>query len=315
MLNFGQAVQTLSRLNRKRPDKQCTYILDFQNSIEDIQTAFKPFYEVTAVEAISDPNQIYDLETRLYKFGYLNKEEIERFAQTYFKRPLDNTDRPQLEGLVRQAVIRFEADDDEGRQEEFRQLLRSFNRFYAFIAQIYPLEDTDLEKLACYGDWLSRLLPNREIPPEIEITDEMLDLQAFRVDKKEERNGSLSSGDTLELPAISEFGAKPYSEDEKKELSEIVREFNNRHGTDFSEKDMLRFEQVNREIMDDNLINMLRNNPPDVVYSAFAEAFLRGAIQMFQRDNEMQNIILTDKYAQNKATQHFFNRALREVRT
>ncbi|MCY4218065.1 MAG: DEAD/DEAH box helicase family protein, partial [Gammaproteobacteria bacterium] len=77
-----QAVQTLSRLNRKRPDKQCTYILDFQNSIEDIQTAFKPFYEVTAVEAISDPNQIYDLETRLYKFGYLNKEEIERFAQT-----------------------------------------------------------------------------------------------------------------------------------------------------------------------------------------------------------------------------------------
>ncbi|MCY4312092.1 MAG: DEAD/DEAH box helicase family protein [Gammaproteobacteria bacterium] len=310
-----QAVQTLSRLNRKRTDKNCTYILDFENSIEDIQTAFKPFYEVTAVEAMSDPNQIYDLERRLFKFGYLDNEEIERFAQTYFKGPLGTADRPRLEGLVRQAVVRFEADDDEGLQEEFRQLLRSFNRFYAFIAQVYSLEDTSLEKLACYGDWLSRLLPNREIPPEIEITDEMLDLQAFRVDKKEEGSGSLSPGDTLELPAISEFGATPYTEDEKKELSEIVKEFNNRHGTDFSEEDMLRFEQVNREIMDEKLSDMLRNNPPDVVYSAFADAFLRGVIQIFQRDRDMQNIILTDPEARDKATRHFFSRALRAVHT
>lgn len=308
-----QAVQTLSRLNRKRPDKDRTYILDFENSIEDIQTAFKPFYEVTAVEAMSDPNQVYDLERRLFKSGYLDKEGIERFAQTYFKKPLGTADRPHLEGLIRQAVVRFEADDDSGRQEEFRQLLRSFNRFYAFIAQVHPLEDTDLEKLACYGDWLSRLLPNREIPPEIEITDEMLDLQAFRVDSKEEGSGSLSPGDTLDLPAIREFGAKPYTEDEKKELSEIVKEFNERHGTDFTEEDMLRFEQVNRDIMDENLTDMLRNNTSDVVYKAFSEAFLRGAIQMFQRDREMQNVILTDPNALEKATRHFFNRALRTV--
>ncbi len=310
-----QAVQTLSRLNRKRPDKKRTYILDFQNSIEDIQTAFKPFYEVTAVEAMSDPNQIYDLERRLFKFGYLDKEEIEHFAQTYFKGPLDTADRPRLESLVRQAVTRFETDDDEGKQEEFRQLLRSFNRFYAFIAQVYPLEDTSLEKLACYGDWLSRLLPNREIPPEIEITDEMLDMQAFRVDKKDEGSGSLSPGDTQELPAIKEFGAKPYTDDEKKELSEIVKEFNNRHGTDFTEEDMLRFEKVNRNIMDENLIEMLRNNPPDVVYTAFSEAFLKGVIQMFQSDKNLQNIILTDSDAREKATRHFFNRALRVVNT
>ena len=42
-----QAVQTLSRLNRTRPGKEQTYILDFQNTIEDIQEAFRPFYEVT----------------------------------------------------------------------------------------------------------------------------------------------------------------------------------------------------------------------------------------------------------------------------
>lgn len=309
-----QAVQTLSRLNRTRAGKQRTYILDFQNLIEDIQEAFRPYFEATTVEAMSDPNQVYNLEGRLYSFGYLDKDEIERFAQTYFKGPLTGADRPRLEGLVRQAVARFEADDDEGRQEEFRQLLKSYNRFYAFIAQVIRLEDTGLEKLASYGGWLSRLLPNRDVPPEIEITEDMLRLQAFKVEQKEQDSASLSAGDTKALAAISDFGAKPYTEDEKKELSEIVRAFNDRHGTQFSEADMLRFEQVNREILNEDLAEMLRNNPPDVVYSAFAQAFFQGAIRMFQRDNEMRNIVLTDAKARELATRHFFNRALRESR-
>lgn len=309
-----QAVQTLSRLNRTRAGKQRTFILDFQNTIEDIQEAFRPYYEATTVEAMSDPNQVYKLEGRLYKFGYLDKDEIERFAQTYFKGPLTAADRPRLEGLVRQAVARFEADEDEGRQEEFRQLLKSYNRFYAFIAQVMRLEDTGLEKLASYGNWLTRLLPNREVPPEIEITEEMLRLQAFKVEQKQQYSASLSPGDTKPLAAISDFGAKPYTEDEKKELSEIVKAFNDRHGTQFSEADMLRFEQVNRDILDEDLSEMLRNNPPDVVYAAFRDAFFQGAIRMFQRDNEMRNIVLTDAEARDKATRYFFGRALREVR-
>ena len=146
------------------------------------------------------------------------------------------------------------------------------------------------------------------------ITEDMLRLQAFKVDQKEQGSASLSPGDTQALAAISEFGAKPYTDDEKKELSEIVQSFNDRHGTQFSESDMIRFEQVNRDILDDNLSEMLRNNPPDVVYSAFAQAFFQGAIRMFQRDNEMRNIVLSDPEARDKATRHFFNRALREAR-
>ncbi|SFO25837.1 type I restriction enzyme, R subunit [Roseovarius lutimaris] len=309
-----QAVQTLSRLNRTRAGKDRTFILDFQNTIEDIQTAFRPFYEATTVEAMSDPNQIYDLEGRLFKFGYLDKDEIERFAQTFFRGALSTADRPRLEGLVRQAVARFEADDDEGRQEEFRQLLKSFNRFYAFIAQVISLEDTSLEKLASYGGWLSRLLPNRELPPEIEITEEMIRLEAFKVDKKEQGNAALSPGDTQALAAISEFGAKPYTDDEKKELSEIIKSFNDRHGTQFTEAQMTRIEAVNPQIVDDDMQEMLRNNPPDVVRSAYDQAAFQGMIRMFQNDAEMRDIILTDPEIRNKVTSYLFGRALREAR-
>lgn len=228
--------------------------------------------------------------------------------------PLDGRDRARLEGLFREAVARFEADDEEDRQEEFRHLLKSYMRFYSFIAQVMKLEDTSLGKLYAYGAWPACLLPNREVPPEIEITDDMLRLQAFKVEHKEQGSASLSRGDRAALQAITEFGAKPYTEDEQKELSEIVKAFNERHGTNFSEEDMIRFEQVNREIMDDDLAEMLRINPPDVVYTAFAPAFFQGAIRMFQKDIEMRNIVLTDAEARDKAPRHFFNRALREAR-
>jgi type I restriction enzyme, R subunit len=120
-----QAVQTLSRLNRTYPGKERTFVLDFQNTIEDIQSGFRPFFEVTALETNSDPNQIYTLGSRLRTFGILDQGEIDRFAETFYKDALDTHDRARLEGLVRQAVDRFEQEDDDGREEEFRQLIKS----------------------------------------------------------------------------------------------------------------------------------------------------------------------------------------------
>ena len=309
-----QAVQTLSRLNRTHPGKGQTFVLDFQNTIEDVQEAFKPFFEVAALEDISNPNQIYELEGRLKTFGFIDWGEVERFAETFYRGALDPQDRIALEGLVREAVVRFEQEEDDGQREEFRQLLKSYMRFYNFVAQVIRLNDTDLEKLYSYASWLARLLPNREIPPDIEITEDMLRLQAVRVEQKEKGDASLSAGDRKELKPISEFGGKPYTEDEERSLSEIIEAFNQRHGTEFSKEDFRRFEQVNREILNEDMVEKLRNNPPDVVFKAFSEEFFKGAIRLFQRDNEMRNIVLTDGEARDQATWHFFNRALREVR-
>lgn len=82
-----------------------------------------------------------------------------------------------------------------------------------------------------------------------------------------------------------------------------------KHGTQFTEEDMLRFESVNKSILDENMLQMLRNNPPDVVYNAFPQAFFQWAVRMFQRENEMRNVILTDAEAREKVTTHFFSGA------
>lgn len=309
-----QAVQTLSRLNRTRAGKDKTFVLDFRNTADDIKTAFSPFFEVTELESRSDPNQIYDLAQRIEAAAYIDPAEVEAFASIFFAGNLTSQDRIRLEGLVRQAVKRFELDEDEASQEEFRQLLKSFMRFYSFVAQIIRLEDTGLEKLYTYVSWLSRLLPSRERPAEIDITDDMLDLTAFRVDQTGAGSASLTTDDTSKLQPITEFGANSYTEEEQRSLSEIIDSFNERHGTQFTQEDFLRFEQVNREILDGDMMQMIQNNPADVVYTAFSQAFLQGMIRLFQKDNEMKSIVLSDGEAREQATRHFFRRAQRAAR-
>jgi type I restriction enzyme, R subunit len=152
------------------------------------------------------------------------------------------------------------------------------------------------------------------VPADIEITEDMMRLHAFKIEQKEAGSASLVAGDTMPLSPIKEFAAKPYTAEEEISLSEIIKAFNDRHGTQFTKEDFLRFEQVNHEIMDDDMVEMLRNNPPDVVFSAFSQAFFKGAIRMFQRDAEMKNIVLADATARDQAIRHFFGRALREAR-
>jgi type I restriction enzyme R subunit len=281
--------------------------------MEDVKEAFAPFFETTAIEDRTDLNQIYDLEQRVSRATYINRDEVERFAARFFKGGLTDQDRLALEGTVRLAVERFLLDEDETAKEEFRQLLKSYLRFYAFVAQVVQLNDAWLEQLYAYASWLSRLLPSRDVPADIAITDDMLTLSAFKLQQGEAGSASLMPGETTTLAPITEFGANAYTEEEERSLSEIISSFNERHGTRFSREDFLRFERVTREIMDEEMTEMVRNNPADVVYSAFSQAFFQGMVRMFQNDNEMRNIVMTDKAAREQATRHFFKRAQRQA--
>lgn len=309
-----QAVQTLARLNRTHPDKDRTFILDFQNTMDEIREAFAPFFEATALEERTDLNQIYDLERRISNAAYIHRDEVERFADLFFKGALTTQDRLALEGTVRLAVGRFELDEDDTQKEEFRQLLRSYQRFYAFVAQVVSLDDAWLEKLYAYTSWLSRLLPSRDVPPDVTVTDDMLNLSAFKLRKGEEGSASLAAGGGTTLAPITEFGANAYTEEEERALSEIIDSFNERHGTNFSREDFLRMERVNREIMNEDMTDMVRNNPADVSYSAFSEAFFRGLVREFQRDNEFRSVVMTDKHAREQMTRFAFKRAQRAAR-
>ena len=74
---------------------------------------------------------------------------------------------------------------------------------------------------------------------------------------------SLAAEETTPLSAIDEFGANCYTGGEERTIFEIIDKFNQRHGIELTKEDFLRFEQVNRDILDDeNLKDMLKNTPP-----------------------------------------------------
>ena len=68
------AVQTLSRLNRTCPGKSSTFVLDFENTEEDIRDAFLPYYETTILEGSTDLNKVYDRPV-ITRYQQLTEEE------------------------------------------------------------------------------------------------------------------------------------------------------------------------------------------------------------------------------------------------
>ncbi len=80
-LDGVQAVQTLSRLNRKIPGKQTPFVLDFVNEAEDIYRAFKPYYDATSLQEASDPQKLETLKHELDAEQVYFWSEVEAFAK------------------------------------------------------------------------------------------------------------------------------------------------------------------------------------------------------------------------------------------
>ena len=83
-LSGVKAVQTLSRLNRTCKHKYETFILDFANQAADIQAAFQPYYEVTALEKTTDPNLLYDQKNLIEETQVIWQSEVDNFANVFF---------------------------------------------------------------------------------------------------------------------------------------------------------------------------------------------------------------------------------------
>ena len=62
------------------------------------------------------------------------------------------------------------------------------------------------------------------------------------------------------------------------------------------------------------LNEMMRNNPADVVFNAYSNAFFQGMVRMFKQDNQLKNVVMTDQSARDRAIKHFFKRAQRQVK-
>ena len=218
------AVQTLSRLNRTHPEKQGTMVLDFANEAEDIRSAFEPYYETTLLSEATDPNLLYEIQTRLGAFPVFAEADVDGFAKVYFDRKVT---QDRLYAVLAPVVERFR-DLHEDERHEFRGQLTDYVRLYAFLAQVLTFADADLEKLYVFARHLRRLLPvdRAELPIEVQ---QNIDMESYRI----QQTGSGRIALERKAGVLDPMGTKdvhgPQAE-EMETLSRIIAELNERFG-------------------------------------------------------------------------------------
>jgi type I restriction enzyme R subunit len=252
------AVQTLSRLNRTYPDKHETMVLDFANEAEEIQKAFAPYYEKTLLSEGTDPNLLYDLQTKLAGYHFYSEDDVNRFATIYFD-PKGTQDK--LYAVLAPVVDRYlEALDEE--KADFKGHLTDYVRLYAFLSQIITFVDTDLEKLYIFGRLLLRKLPAslERLPLEIQ---QNIDIESYRIKQTSKGSITLPRG-AKELEPIGPKEIYTLGHDELEPLSQILQELNEHFGTDFTEDDKLCLVELEQRLEYNTALEAsVRVNPPE----------------------------------------------------
>jgi len=253
-----QAVQTLSRLNRTHPLKDNTFVLDFVNDPEEIQEAFRQYYEGSVMGEKVDPDRLYEVKAELDESGIYLHSEVNDFSRVFFapKRRQSTSDHKVINAILDQAVVRFTLiqEDKEEEAELWRGKVQAFRNLYSFLSQVIPYQDSDLEKLYSYLRYLALKLPKRKTGPGYQF-DEDVELNYYRLQKISEGSINLQEGDITPLDGPREVGSGMLHE-ENVTLSRLIDLINQRFGSELTEADQLFFDQITEAATQNDMLRM-----------------------------------------------------------
>jgi type I restriction enzyme, R subunit len=239
------AVQTLSRLNRTHPEKKGTIVIDFANDSSEIKAAFEPYYETTLLSEATDPNLLYEVQSRLSGFPVYTGTDVDAFAKVYFDA---KATQDRLYAVLTPVVERYGALSlDE--QHDFRGQLTDYVRLYAFLSQILTFADADLEKLYVFARHLRRLLPadRAELPREVQ---QNIDMESYRIQQTGSGRIALERRPGILDPVSTKVGYGVDTE-ELETLSRIIAELNERFGLNLGPEHRVTLGQMMEKLDDD----------------------------------------------------------------
>ena len=309
-----QAVQTLSRLNRILPGKSRTFVLDFANDEDDIYMAFKPYYEATPVGENADPHRLSELQHRLLEWAIFTPADVTAFAEVWYRGKRDHsaTDH-RLMNAVLDVVVQLFQDREEEEREEFRGQLTAYRNLYAFLSQIIPYQDSDLERLYAFvRNLLAKLPPPGDGQPF--FLDDEVALRFFRLQQMTEGSIDLSGGEADPLKGPTDVGTARAKEEEVA-LSNLIDRLNERFGTDFTEADQLFFDQIRASAEnDENIAEAARANN----FANFASYLDRMLDELFiarmEGNEEIFSRVMTDNEFRSAAHEHLAREIFHRVR-
>ena len=284
------AVQTLSRLNRTTFGKNSTFVLDFENTEEDIKGAFLPYYETTMLEGITDLNRVYDLRNKIRDFMLYNFEDVETFNKFMAAQTDKNQDAAalgRLAGMFRPVIARY-MDLSEDDRYTLRDYVRKFNKAYAFVTQLVRLHDRDLFNEYQYTLHLIKLLPKTSGDEFVDIEDK---IKLEYASLTETFRGAIVLNE--KPPAFVPGGSTaPKVLNKKKDtLQSIIDKVNERFSGNFTDADRVIIEGIYQMFMKDSEVKKFRKYAKDnstemFVRSLFPDKFRDIVTQCFLDNND-----------------------------
>lgn len=291
------AVQTLSRLNRTTSGKNSTFVLDFENTEEDIKNSFLPYYETTTMEGDSDINRVYDLRAKIAEFMLYNFEDVETFIGFMGKHSgsaQSEASIGRLAGLLRPVVARYKelSEDD---QYTVRDFIRKFNGAYSYVTQLVRLHDQDLFNEFQYTSNLIRLLPRGKV--DIVDVEDKIKLEYAKL--TETFSGQITLN---EKPPVFVPGGpvKPKVPNKKQDtLQNIIDKVNERFEGKFTDADRVIIEGIYQMFMKDSDVKKFKKYAKDnstemFVESLFPDKFKDIVTQCFLDNNEAFQKLFND---------------------
>ncbi len=217
-----------------------------------------------------------------------------------------------MNAAIDPAVQRFAALDEE-EQEEFRGLLGAFRNLYAFLSQVIPFQDSDLEKLYTYSRFLLSKLPRRQGGPQYDFEDEVT-LKFYRLQKISEGTITLSAGEGGEVTGPTAVGTGRGEEPEV-ELSQLIDIINEKMGTDFKTADELFFNQIREEAVADESLRQAANaNTIDNFRFVFSKALEGLFIDRMDQNEELFARYMNDAEFQKVVSEHLLRQVYLQIR-
>lgn len=301
-LDGVQAVQTLSRLNRTFTGKDAPFVLDFVNDAENICRAFKPYYDKTELAEPSDPAMLESLKHELDQMHVYHWSEVEAFAQVFYKPAArqGSGDHAHMQRHLQPAVDRFKALDEDERRTAFREKLSGYVKVYAFLSQIIPYADRELEMLYSFGRLLLPHLPLDRDATVVQVGDEVA-LQYYRLERIFSGAIGVKEGEPTYVKSPTEVGTSK-AKDEKAPLSEIIEVLNDRFGTAFTEEDRLFFQQIKEKACNsEQVVRTALANPLDKFQLGVRKLIEELMIERMTENDEIVTRYMADKDFQGSA--------------
>lgn len=303
-LRSVNAVQTLSRLNRVCPPyPKDAFVLDFENTYDDIKDSFQPYYECTMLDGETDLNKVYDLRKKITDFMLYNMDDVDKFRrlmESQSKKKQSDNALGLLSGLLKPVVDRYN-DLSEDDRYTVRDYIRKFNRAYAFVTQLIKLHDKDLFNEYLFTSQLIKFLPTKKVDM-IDIEDK-ISLEYASLNKSFE--GAIILDETpVEL--IPKTNLKPKKPTEKKDtLQNIIDRINLAYAGGTTDSDIVIVEGILQMFMQDADVKKFakkakENSSEMFVKSLFPDKFQEIVTQCYLNNNESFQKLFTDTEFYNK---------------